>query len=145
MTHDALKSIDRIMDRMERRSRRPRGRVTTAPLVLAVGLALGDLLLTRLVPVLWESLLPYGLEQAAGLRGWPGLVWRAAVFCHTHPRPVWAAIGASLVVGLLVGGVARPLRVLVWLAAVGVIVVDAGILVIALRTSLMLTVDAAGF
>lgn len=145
MTRDALKSLDRILDRMERRGRRPRARVTTAPVVLAAGLVLAYLLLTRLVPVLWESLLPHGLEQAAGLRGWPGLVWRAAVFCHWHPRAVWTAIGATLVTGLLVGGLARPLRVLVWLAAVGVIVADAGILVIALQTSLKLTVDAAGF
>ena len=145
MNHDTLRSLDRILDRMERRSQRPRRGISTAPLVMGVGLVMGNLLLTRLVPVIWESCLPRGLEQASSLRGWPGMVWRLALFCHSYQQSVWVVIGAAVVASLVISVLLRPLRALVWLSAVGVIVADAAILVITLMASLSMTVAGAGF
>jgi uncharacterized membrane protein len=78
------------------------------------------------------------------LRGWPGLVWRLALFCH---RDFGAAvlIGGLFVVGAIaVGALLRPLRILVWLAAVGVILADAGIVYVTLRTALEATAAESG-
>lgn len=145
MNPDTLRSLDRALDRLERQAGRPRRRFSTSPFVLGIGLAVGDVLLTRLVPMVWASLLPGGLEQAATLRGWPALVWRAAVYCHVHQGPVQAAIGVAVVVSLLLsfmGG--RPLRIVVWLCAVGVILADAGILVVTIQSSLSATAADVG-
>ena len=108
--------------------------------MLAIGLILGDLMLTRLVPAVWESVLPHGLEQARTFRGWPGLVWHSAVYCHAYPQRVWVVIGAAVVASLIVSFGVRPLRFLVWLSAVGVIVINAGILYITLQTSMSSTI-----
>lgn len=145
MNQDSLKSLDRLLNKMERSQKRPRGGISTAPAVLAVGLVVGYLILTRLVPSAWDSLLPHGLEQARTFRGWPGLVYRSAAYCHAYPSRVWVAIGAVVVASLFVSFCVRPLRFLVWLSAVGVIVANAGILYVTLQTSMRATLDGAGF
>jgi hypothetical protein len=145
MNPQALRSHDTIVQGMEDRARRSRRRVSTAPLVLTLGLVLADMLLAYLVPMIWESLLPQGLEQADRLGGWPGLVWRAAVFCQTHQRAIPFGIVAAGAVGLLACRLARPLRHLVWLSAVGVIALNAAILIVTIHTSLRATAAAAGF
>lgn len=145
MNPDTLRSLDRALDKLDRQHRRPRRRFSTAPFVLGFGLIVADLLLTRLVPMVWESLLPGGLEQAATLRGWPALVWRSAVYCHVHQGPVQVFIGLAFVLSVLLsflGG--RPLRIVVWLSAAGIILINAGILVVTLQSSLRATAASAG-
>jgi hypothetical protein len=144
MNRDALRSLARIVDRMERQASRPRRRFSTAPIVLGLGLVLADALLAKLVPMLWETLLPHGLEQAEALRGWPGLVWRGSVLCQTRQTPVLIGIAAAVVVGLLCGSAGRPLRFLVWVSAAGVIALNAAILIVTMQTSLRATASAAG-
>lgn len=138
------KSLEKIQQRIERRERRVRRPFSTAPVVLAIGLVLADVMLGYLVPTIWESLLPQGLDQAAGLRGWPGLVWRGVLYCHQHQRTVQIAIGAAVVFGFIACSRGRMLRFAVWLSAVGVIVLNAGILIITLQTSLRATAASAG-
>jgi hypothetical protein len=144
MNRDALRSLSRIVDRMERQAARPRRRFSTAPIVLGLGLVLADALLTKLVPMLWETLLPHGLEQAETLRGWPGLVWRGSVFCQTRQPVVALGIAAAVVVGLFCGSAGRPMRFLVWCSAAGAIALDAAILIVTIQTSLRATASAAG-
>jgi hypothetical protein len=144
MNPEARKALDRIQRGLDRRERRARGRVSTAPLILALGLLLADVLLAYLVPMIWESLLPQGLEQADRLGGWPGLIWRGAVYCRLQQRAALLGIAVAAVAGALAGRLGRPLRFAVWLSAVGVILLDAAILIVTIRTSLRLTAAAAG-
>ncbi len=136
MNPATLKSFDRLLSRMERRANRPVRRLTASPFVLGFGLVLADLLLTRLVPAVWENTLPGGLEQAATLRGWPAILWRAAVFCHWRQGQVQAGIGAVAALALVLGYRYRPVRFFVWLLAAGVIVLNAAIIALTLRTGL---------
>jgi hypothetical protein len=144
MKQEALRSLDRILARMERRARRPRWRFSTAPIVLALGLVTADVLLAWLVPMIWDSILPHGLDEARTLRGWPALVWRGAVFCHYRQPMVQGAVAVVSVTALLIGSRSRPLRWLVWLCAAGVILLNAGILVVTINTGLRATAAAAG-
>ena len=145
MNRATLRSFDKILDRMGRQGRRPRGRISTAPVVLAAGLVMAHVMLTRLVPRVWATILPYGLDQAATFRGWPGLVWRAAVYGHDHERHVLLAVGVVFAASLAAGYLFRPARWLVWIAAVCVIALNAGILFVTMQTSLGATASAAGF
>ena len=138
------KSLEKILQATERRARRPGRRFSTAPLVLALGLVLADVMLVYLVPVLWESLLPRGLDQAERLVGWPGLIWRGAVFCHRNQAAVQVAIAVVAVVGFLACSRGKLLRSAVWLSSVAVIVLNAFILIVTLQTSLQATAADAG-
>jgi hypothetical protein len=144
MNPNSLKSLDKLLNRMERQSRRGRGRISTAPFVLTLGLILADVMLTRLVPMIWEALLPHGLEQVATFRGWPALIWRSAVFCTMHQRPVLIAIGVAFVVSCLISFRVRPLRMVVWLSAAAVIALNAAILLVTIQTSMRATAAVAG-
>jgi hypothetical protein len=146
MNDKTLKALDRALDKLERASNRQqrRGRPSTAPIVLAIGLVLGYQLLVRLVPKVWASLLPGGLDQAAQFRGWPGLVARLSVTCQQNFTAT-IAVGAGIVIAAyLWGRWVRPLRFLVWLAALAVIVLDAGIIYVTLRSSMEATFEGAG-
>src|SRR5437764_164716 len=143
MNPQTWKSFDRLLSRMERRARRPSRRIPTAPVLLGLALIVGELLLTRLVPAIWESLLPRGLAQAETLRGWPALVWWSAVYCHHHERRIQVAIGVIAIISFLLCLRLRPVRVVAWLAALGVILVDAGILIVTIQTSLSATATDA--
>jgi hypothetical protein len=136
--------IERILTQMERRASRPLWRFPTAALVLAAGLLLGQQLLVRFVPMVWEALLPGGLDAASTLSGWPGLIWRAAVFSHVHQTGIFAAIAGIGIVSVMLGGRSFLFRVLLRLAALGVIVLDAGIVMVALKVSYRATADASG-
>jgi len=107
--------------------------------VLALGLALGYQLVSRLVPMVWGSMLPGGLPQARMFRGWPGLVWAAAVQSHDNfagSMLVLCIIGGA---GFFISTFARPLRPIVWLMVVAVIAIDAGIVYVTLRTAIEAT------
>jgi hypothetical protein len=129
---------------MERRASRPPWRFPTAALVLTGGLLLGHQLLVRFVPMVWEALLPGGLDAASTLNGWPGLLWRTAVFSHVHQAGILAAIVGVGVVSLVMGGRSFLFRLLLRLAALSVIVLDAGIVMVALKVSYRATADASG-
>ena len=142
MNPSTARALDRLLRKMERPRRRRR--FTTAPLVLALGLVVGYQLLVRLVPQVWSTTLPGGLAQARFFRGWPGLVWHVALFCHRNFSTV-LLVGGLLVAGaIVVGGWLRPLRFLVWLAAVAVILADAGIVYVTLRIALVATAADSG-
>jgi hypothetical protein len=144
MNPSTLKKFDKILAQMERRASRPPRRFSMAPIVLAAGLVLGQQLLVRFVPMVWDVFLPSGLEAANSLRGWPGLVWHSAVFCHVYQTGVLAAIGGIEIVTMLLGGRSFFVRLMTRLAAFGVIVLDAGIVLVTLMTSYRVTADASG-
>jgi hypothetical protein len=103
--------------------------------VLAIGLIMGYQLLVRLVPQLWESILPGGLDQGSRLQGLPGVIWQLAWFCHTRFPVVFVA--AVVVVGVSFLMSRRPLlRPFAWLMAVSIIAIDAGILAIAMKAGM---------
>jgi hypothetical protein len=141
---NSLRSLERALDRIDRASRRSGRRFPVSALTLGIGLGLGFLLLTRFVPMLWGSLLPHGLDQAAALRGWPGVVWRAAVLAHVNQRAALAAIAGVSALGLVVGYHVRPVRWALWLAAVAVMVLDAAILALTLATAWAAAAGEAG-
>lgn len=146
MNDKTLKALDRALDKLERASKRQqrKGRFSTAPFMLALGLVLGYQLLVRLVPKVWGSSLPGGLAQARQLRGWPGLVAALAVVCDRNFSSVLGIGAATVVAAFLWVRWAGPLRFLVWLAAVAVILVDAGIVYVTLRTSMAVTFEGTG-
>jgi hypothetical protein len=127
MNPETLKSLDRALDRLERRQRRSGRRLTTAPFMLAAGLGLGLVLLTTLVPQVWPSLL--GSDPAEVLRGWPLRVWRLAEFCQDRQPAIVAAIATLSILTLLLSYSLRLLRPVVWAAALLVVFADAGIVV----------------
>src|SRR5579883_1614443 len=118
MNPKTLKALDRAIERMDRLAKRRRGGFSTAPIMLGLGLTLGYQLLVRFVPMVWASLLPEGLSQVSHLRGWPGLVWRLASLCHANFTIMAAMMAVIVAAGFLVSSRLRPLRFLVWLAAV---------------------------
>jgi len=105
---------------------------------------LGELLLTRLVPMLWAEFLPDGLRDAANLRGWPGLTWHAALFCHQEPFVANLGIAVISISAFVLGARFGPMRFFVWLAALAVILLNAGILYVTIHTCLRATAAAAG-
>ena len=144
MNPSTARALDRLLRQMERPARSRKSRFSTAPIVLALGLVLGYQLLSRLVPMVWSTMLPGGLEQARTFRGWPGLVWRLAVACHADFAGVLVVLGGIAAAGVFLSTWVRPLRFLVWLAAVASILIDAGIVFVTMRTALDATARAAG-
>ncbi len=144
MNPSTERALDRLLQKMARPPRTRRSRFSTAPVVIALGLVLGYQLLVRLVPRVWGELLPGGMRQARFLRGWPGLVGNLAWSCHLHFSAVLVIGGLFVAGAILVSGWLRPLRFLVWLAAIGVILADAGIVYVTLRAALETTADASG-
>lgn len=148
MNDKTLKALDRALDKLEQdmdRRQRRRGGFSTSPFMLALGLVLGYQLLVRLVPKVWSSFLPGGLEQAQQFRGWPGLVASLAIACDRNFTTVCVVGGAIVIGAFLWVRWVRPLRFLVWLAAIGVILLDAGIIYVTLSTSMAATFQDAGF
>ena len=139
--------LKKTLEKLQRETgrRRPSGsRFSTAPFVLTLGLIMADVMLTTLVPVLWETLLPGGLDQADTLRGLPGLDWRGAILCHRRQSAVRIAIAVVAVVSLLATSRGRLPRAAVWLASVAVLLLNATILVVTLQASLRATAASAG-
>ena len=136
MKDDVQKALDRMEAALDRPARRRRRGFSTAPFVVAGGLTLGYQLLVRLVPMLWANILPGGFEEGARFQGLPHLVWWMAWFCHLRFAVVLLAscliVGTSFALGR--GPLTRPMA---WLMAVGVIVLNAAILLIALRTGMI--------
>lgn len=132
-------ALDRIEGALDRSGRKRGRRFSMSPIVLALGLTLAYQLLVRLVPSLWDQILPRGFSQTAMLTGWAGLVWRIAWFCHLRFPVVLVGVVAMVGLGLLLGRhpATRPLA---WLMAVASIALNAAILLIALKTGM----DAAG-
>ena len=58
MNPDAERTLQRFLEQSARPARRRAGRISTAPIVLGLGLLLGYQLLVRLVPLVWSATLP---------------------------------------------------------------------------------------
>lgn len=144
MNPDSRAAVDRLLRRLDRGARRPRPRFPVAAVYLALGLIVGYQLLVRFVPLVWSSLLPGGMGQAAALPGWAGLVGRLATLCRHRFEPVALLLTVVAVAGFVLGRGPWPLRLLVWLAAVGVVLLDAGIVLVAILTSLQATAQGSG-
>jgi len=138
------KALDRVLRKMARPPRRRLGWFSIAPIYLALGMVLAYQLLVRFVPMVWSALLPGGIELAPRLRGWPAVVWRFSVVCRFHFRGVAQILGAAALAGFLVSSFLRPFRFLVWIAAIAVMLIDAGILIVTIITALYTTMQAAG-
>lgn len=144
MNPSTARAIDRLMRQASRPRRERKSRFSIAPVILAIGLTLGYQLTSRLVPMVWGSMLPGGLTQAQTFRGWPGLIWTLALQCHRNFATAlfWlVAIGAT---GFVLAIFARPLRPIVWLMALATILIDAGIVYVTLRTAIEATAMQAG-
>ena len=139
MDRSTAHALDRVLRPMSRPPRVRKSRFSTAPIILALALALGYLLASRLVPMYWGSMLPNGLAQANTFRGWPGLVWSIAVHCHRDFAGTVGILGGIGLVGFLISTFARPLRPLVWLMAAAAVAADAGIVYVTIRTAAELT------
>lgn len=137
------RALDRVFDKMARPPKK-RKRFSIAPVYLALALVLGYQLLVRFLPMLWSQMLPGGLAQANSFWGWPGLVWRLAVLFNTRFDVTLLWLGGIGVSGFLISSWLRPLRFLVWLAALLMIAFDAGIIIVALKTAMDLTMRQAG-
>lgn len=138
MNRETWKSLDRVVDQLERRGRRARRRFSPSALVLLAGLLLGYLLLGKLVPQVWPALLAD--DPARLLRGWPLLVWQASVLCQAHESALLAGVLAGPLVLLLATSRIGMLRPVAWLSAVAVVCVDAGIV----ASTLLACLQAAG-
>lgn len=148
MNQRSLRSLQGILKQMERESRRPggrgQGRFSTSPLVLTAGLVLANVLLTWLVPAIWDSLLPHGLEDVGGFEGWPGLLWRGVLISRGRQGAVRGTIAVVCVLSFILGYRSRAIRILVWILALGVILLNAGILYVTLHTSLNVNAASIG-
>ena len=135
MNHQGHTSLGRVIARLERRRRRARRRPTTAPLVLAAGLVLSDLLLVRLVPGVWPALL--ATDPGESLRGWPLAVWQTSGLAGRFQPLILAALAVLTIVTFVLASRSRALRYLTWAAAAAVVVADAGIVWATLQACLM--------
>ena len=135
MKDDVQKALDRMEAALDRPARKSRRGFSTAPIVVAGGLTLAYQLLTRLVPALWANILPGGFEEGARSRGLPFLVWQMAWYCHLR-FPVVLVVSGLIVVFSFGFGRNPMTRPLAWLMAVAVILLNAAILFIALRTGM---------
>ncbi|CAN5830649.1 hypothetical protein BH23PLA1_BH23PLA1_25700 [soil metagenome] len=143
MNPTTQRQFDRLLRQMQRPPRRG-WRLATSPISFGIGLAVGFVLLTQLVPNVWQTMLPGGLDQARMLRGWPSLLWQASLFSRAHAAPL-AVLGTVVVgLGLILAGWSRPLRWLFWLAAALVVLLDAALIVLMLQTALRANAQAAG-
>lgn len=132
MNPSTAKALERALRALER-SHRPRRRFTLTPLMTALGLALAYILLTILLPRVWSTTLPGGLETATRFQGWPGLIWRLAVVSHQHFVGFCAVCGAIFLISILLtrGGVAG--RFVAWLLAVSIVLLNGLILYVTIR------------
>ncbi len=143
MNPETQRQFDRLLKQSGRSPRRG-WRLAMSPISFGFGLAVGFVLLTQLVPNVWQAMLPGGLDQARMLRGWPAILWQSSLFCRAHAGSV-TMLGALVVgFGLIFGGWSRALRWLFWVAALLVVFLDAAILFILLRTALQANAQAAG-
>ncbi len=143
MNPSTSRALDRLMKQACRPPRARGSRFSTAPVVLALALFSGYQITARLVPMVWASMLPGGLDQARFFHGWRGLVFALALACHRDfvtATSVLVAIGA---VGFFLSTFARPLRPLVWLMAATVIGINAGIVYVTLVTAVEATAGQA--
>jgi hypothetical protein len=144
MNDATRESIDRALDRLERQSRGRRWRFTTAPIVLGLGLALGNLILSWFVPTLWESMLPGGFDDVSSFRGLPRLVWKLSAFCQTFSGTAWDFILVVVVLSVIGCWLMKRFRYLVWVLAAVVVAANAGILLVAIKVCLTATLSSAG-
>jgi hypothetical protein len=144
MSKSEMKALERALDRLAKPPKRRAGWFSIAPIYLGLGLVLGYILLVRLVPMIWSALLPGGIEQAQHLTGLPAVVWRLSVLFRVRSEGVVLILGGLVGAGFLVSTLLRPLRFLVWLAAVALVLVDAGILIVTIKTALEATMQGAG-
>lgn len=134
MNPETLRKLDRVLNRLDRDARRPRSRSPLAAIYLTLALILGYQLLVRFVPMVWSALLPEGLAQAENLRGWPGLIARLGWFCRDHFPQVVVTLGGISLAGFVLSRGPWPARLLVWLAALGFVLLDAGIVFVTVMT-----------
>jgi hypothetical protein len=144
MNPSTEKALERAIRAMERSHRRPLRRFTLTPLITALGCGMAYLLLTYLLPRVWATTLPGGLETAARLGGWPGLVWRLAVVAHAHFIGVCVVSATIVFISTLLtrGGVVG--RLLAWLLAVATVLVNGGILYVMIRVPVDVVISDVG-
>ena len=116
--------------RLARASRpgRPIRRFSLAPITAGLAALGGVILLTEILPRVWDVTLPGGLRQADFFRGWAALLWRSAILTFRHRMSVAAVIGLAVLIGLPLasrsGGVRWAFRLLAFI----LVLADFGIL-----------------
>jgi len=143
MNERTLRKLDRLLERLDRQGRRPRRAFPLSAIYLALGLVLGYQLLVRFVMLVWAALLPGGLARTEFLSGPPALVWRLSLFCHDNFEKVLMILGAVGITGLVLARGPWPARLLAWLAAVGVVLADAAIVLVTIKTCLDATLQGS--
>lgn len=111
-----------LLDAMSRRHRP--GRFSMAPITLGLALLLGILLLTEMVPRVWNAVLPGGLAQASTFRGWPGQLLQLARWLFANRAGALMAVGGLAVVGLPLASRSRAFRWTFRLLALAAILAD---------------------
>jgi hypothetical protein len=144
MKPSEIKALERALDRLSRPPRRRVRWFSKAAVYLGLGLALGYVLLVQMVPMMWGTLLPRGIDQANTLVGLPALVWRLSVVFRLRSGSALVILGGLTAAGFVASALLRPLRFVVWLAAVAVVALDAGILIVTIKTAFEATIQSAG-
>jgi hypothetical protein len=126
------------LEKLSRPKNRRRGsmRLSLAPFYLGMALLVGHQLLLRFVPMVWSATLPGGLQQAHFLRGWGGLLWAFCVLFYLRFNQVALILFGVWAIALVLSLANRYLRLLVWLVAFAVVMLDFGILIVTLETAL---------
>jgi hypothetical protein len=126
-----------------RARRRGRRRFSLAPITLGLALFVGLGWLTELLPRVWEVTLPGGLAQAAGLRGWPGLLWASAAGAHRNRAILAGGIAAAALVGLALARSSTAFRWGFRLLALLAVLLDFGLVFLTMRVALAAAGDFA--
>ncbi len=132
MNPSTEKALQRALRAMERSHRPPR-RFTLTPLLTAFGCGMSYVLLTSLLPRVWATALPGGLDAAGRLQGWPGLIWHLALFAYAHFFAVMVSFGLIFLGTTLLTKAGGIGRLLAWLVAVSTVLVNGSILYMTLR------------
>ncbi len=117
--------------------RRPRKgfRFSFAPVVLGLAMAMAVLLLAQLLPRVWETVLPGGLDQASRLQGLPGLLFRAGYWAFRNQMRLLQAIAIGSLTLALTCRMIPGLRWLIWIVAALFVAINFGILAVTLQVA----------
>ncbi|HEV3122774.1 MAG TPA: hypothetical protein VGY53_12760 [Isosphaeraceae bacterium] len=138
----ALLALERLS--RPRNKRRGSMRLSLAPFYLGMAMLVGHQLLLRFVPMVWSATLPGGIQRAHTLRGWGGLLWALCVLFFVRFDQVVLILFGVWIGALVLSFLNRYIRLLVWLIAFAVVMLDFGILFVTLQTALHSGMREAG-
>ena len=97
------------------------------------------MLLTEILPRVWDATLPGGLRQADSFRGWPGRLWQSAVFAYQYRMLLAAGVGVVVMIGLPIASRSRAFLLIFRLLAFVLVLADFAILAGMMAASVITT------